>query len=106
MFDYRLIITAISPNVVITVLLQLKEQRLGLYKGLHTIIIATLSCNNVIAIFIFGIILGAIFSTGSLTDQILQGPIGFGIGFVFGFVSGVMQCVFPSQKSVSVFLII
>lgn len=81
----------------------MREQRLGLYKGIHTIIIATLSCNNVISIFVFGIVLGAIFSTGTLSHRILQGPIGFGVGFVFGFVSGVAQCIFPSRKSVSVY---
>uniref|UniRef100_A0A2M4DQB1 Putative cation proton antiporter n=1 Tax=Anopheles darlingi TaxID=43151 RepID=A0A2M4DQB1_ANODA len=59
-----LVVTAISPNVVVTVLLRLKEERLGLNKGIHTLIIAVTSCNDVLAIFLFGVILGLIFTTG------------------------------------------
>lgn len=61
---YSLVVTAVSPNVVVTVLLNLKEERLGLYKGIHTIILAMTSCNDVIAIFLFGVVLSIIFSTG------------------------------------------
>lgn len=59
-----LVVTAVSPNVVVTVLLRLKEERLGMNKGIHTLIIAMTSCNDVLAIFLFGVILGVIFSTG------------------------------------------
>ena len=50
--------------MVVTVLLRLKEEQLGLNKGIHTVITAVLSANDVIAIFLFGVILGVIFSTG------------------------------------------
>lgn len=63
---YSLVVTAVSPNVVVTVLLNLKEERLGLYKGIHTIILAMTSCNDVIAIFLFGVVLSVIFSTGRI----------------------------------------
>lgn len=33
-------------------------------KGIHTVIIAMTSCNDVIAIFCFGVLLGVIFTTG------------------------------------------
>lgn len=61
---FSLVITAVSPNVVVTILLRLKEERLGLNKGIHTLIIAMTSCNDVIAIFLFGVVLSTIFSTG------------------------------------------
>lgn len=64
-----LVVTAISPNVVVTVLLRLKEERLGMNKGIHTLIIAMTSCNDVLAIFLFGVILGVIFSTGEYREQ-------------------------------------
>ncbi|XP_055588388.1 sodium/hydrogen exchanger 9B2 isoform X2 [Uranotaenia lowii] len=94
-----LVVTAISPNVVVTVLLRLKEERLGLNKGIHTLIIATTSCNDVLAIFLFGVILGVIFSTGNLTSQILQGPIGIVIGLVFGGACGVAMLYMPSYQA-------
>ncbi|XP_053673820.1 sodium/hydrogen exchanger 9B2 [Anopheles nili] len=94
-----LVETAISPNVVVTVLLRLKEERLGLNKGIHTLIIATTSCNDVLAIFLFGVILGVIFSTGDLTSQILQGPIGIVIGLVYGGLCGFALLHVPSYHA-------
>uniref|UniRef100_A0A182QZB4 Cation/H+ exchanger transmembrane domain-containing protein n=1 Tax=Anopheles farauti TaxID=69004 RepID=A0A182QZB4_9DIPT len=119
-----LVETAISPNVVVTVLLRLREERLGLNKGIHTLIIAMTSCNDVLAIFLFGVILGVIFSTGKrrrvfpsialpthhrncihlsspgdLTSQILQGPIGIVIGLVYGSLCGLALLYVPSYHA-------
>ncbi|XP_037819232.1 sodium/hydrogen exchanger 9B2 isoform X1 [Lucilia sericata] len=97
-----LVITAVSPNVVVTVMLKLKEERLGLNNGIHTLIYAMTTCNDVVAIFLFGVFCGVIFSTGTLTEQILQGPIGIGIGFVFGYVYGLMLQFLPSRNAIYV----
>ncbi|XP_058459890.1 sodium/hydrogen exchanger 9B2 isoform X1 [Malaya genurostris] len=94
-----LVVTAISPNVVVTVLLRLKEEQLGMNKGIHTLIIAMTSCNDVLAIFLFGVLLGMIFSTGNLTSQILQGPIGIVIGLVFGSACGAWMLYMPSYQA-------
>ncbi|XP_063705265.1 sodium/hydrogen exchanger 9B2 isoform X2 [Culicoides brevitarsis] len=94
-----LVVTAISPNVVVTVLLRLKEEKLGMNKGIHTVIIAMTSCNDVLAIFLFGVILGVIFSTGDLTSQILQGPIGICIGLAYGVVTGLLMLVLPTNSA-------
>lgn len=95
------VITAVSPNVVISILLELKQKRLGLNKGIHTVIIGMTGCNDVLSIFLFGTILGTIFSTGTLSDQILQGPIGIVVGLVYGGVIGYMILYLPSLRSVS-----
>lgn len=42
--------------------------------------LAMTSCNDVIAIFLFGVLLGVVFSTGNLTQQLLQGPVGIVMG--------------------------
>ncbi|XP_067630189.1 sodium/hydrogen exchanger 9B2 [Eurosta solidaginis] len=95
-----LVITAVSPNVVVTVMLKLKEERLGLNSGIHTLIYAMTSCNDVVAIFLFGVIMSVMFATDkSLLEQLLQGPIGIGIGIVFGYVYGLVLTTFPSTKT-------
>ncbi|XP_017082762.1 sodium/hydrogen exchanger 9B2 isoform X2 [Drosophila eugracilis] len=94
-----LVITAVSPNVVVTVMLKLKEDRLGLNSGIHTLIYAMTTCNDVVAIFLFGVIISVIFSTTSLTQQLLQGPIGIGIGLVFGYLYGTMLQYLPSRNA-------
>lgn len=117
-------VTAVSPNVVVTVMLKLKEEKLGMNKGIHTLIYAMTTCNDVVSIFVFGVILGVVFSTGeqnyiiyspslgwlifavllcfqgSLSEQLLQGPVGIGIGIVFGFLYGLAMVVLPSKRSV------
>lgn len=60
-----LVITAVSPNVVVTVMLKLREDRLGLNSGIHTLIYAMTTCNDVVAIFMFGVIISVIFSTST-----------------------------------------
>lgn len=67
-----MIVTAVSPNVVIDIVLWLKIEKLGLYKGIHTIIIAVTTINDVLAIFCFNVVLGVIFSTGNLLTFTLE----------------------------------
>lgn len=52
-----------------SVLFKLKEKRLGLNKGIHTLIIAVASCNNIISIFLFGVTIGIAFSTGTVQNS-------------------------------------
>ncbi|KAJ6640327.1 Sodium/hydrogen exchanger 9B2, partial [Pseudolycoriella hygida] len=94
-----LVLTAISSNIIEDVLLKLKEKRFGLNKDIHTLIIAVTSCNNIVAIFLFGISTGIVFSQGPFVTKLLQGPIGFGIGIVYGFLYGLLLCFLPSKKS-------
>uniref|UniRef100_A0A1A9W1N2 Cation/H+ exchanger transmembrane domain-containing protein n=1 Tax=Glossina brevipalpis TaxID=37001 RepID=A0A1A9W1N2_9MUSC len=96
-----LIITAVSPNVVVTVMLKLKEERLGLNNGIHTLIYAMTACNDILAIFLFDVMIGMIFSKGNLSEQLLQGPVGIGIGLVYGYLFGLLLQFVPSRKAVS-----
>lgn len=99
------IITAISPNVVVTVVLSLKEQKLG-SNIIHTIILAVTTFNDVLAIFCSGVLLGVIFSTGSLRNQILQGPVAIALGIIFGGVYGFFMGHLPSNYSVIIIILI
>ncbi|KAG4068619.1 hypothetical protein HA402_002310 [Bradysia odoriphaga] len=94
-----LVISAISPNIVTSEVLKLKEKRLGLNKEIHTLIIATAAGSDIIAVFLFAVATGMVFSTDALTGNLLQGPIGIGIGIVYGFVMGLVLCYIPSNKA-------
>lgn len=99
------VLTAISPNVVVTVLLSLKKRNLGT-RSLHTIILAMTTFNNILAIFGFTVLLGVIFATGNIRNQILQGPVAVGIGLVFGGAFGFSLSVLPSNYAVSWLMVV
>lgn len=63
-------------------------------------IIAMTSCNDVIAIFLFSVLCGIVFSSDDLTHQLLQGPVGIVMGCVFGALSGFLVLSLPSKESV------
>lgn len=60
----RFMLGAVSPAVVVPTLLSLKERGYGEDKGIATLVIAASSLDDIIAISIFGICLGMIFSEG------------------------------------------
>lgn len=53
-------------------MLKLKEDRLGLNSGIHTLIYAMTTCNDVVAIFMFGVIISVIFSTSACHPPCLE----------------------------------
>jgi NhaP-type Na+/H+ or K+/H+ antiporter len=74
--------------VIVPRILALKEQGYGLEKGVPTMILASASMDNIVAIACFGIVSGFIFSTKSLTMTILQGPFEIALGCVTGLLWG------------------
>lgn len=62
-FAFRLVVAAASPEIVVSVL---RGKRLGLSKGIYALIVAVATCNDVIAIFLFGVVMGIVSSTGIL----------------------------------------
>lgn len=58
------ILAAVSPAVVIPCLFSLQERGYGTQKGIPTLIVAAASFDDILAISVFGVVLGIVFSTG------------------------------------------
>lgn len=93
-----LLMGAVSPAVIIPCLFELQDRGYGVNKGIHTLVIAASTLDDIACIACFGIVIGIIFSTGSLLMQILEGPIVIAIGFAYGIVFGVVAQYLPHHK--------
>ncbi|XP_025202600.1 sodium/hydrogen exchanger 9B2-like [Melanaphis sacchari] len=88
-------LSAVSPAVLVPSLFRLKRLGYGELKGINTLLIAASSLDDTVSISAFGILLGVLFSTGSLTRQIIQGPIDVSIGIVIGLMWGCVLIFVP-----------
>lgn len=85
------IIAAVSPAVVVPSMLKLKEQRYGQKKEIPTLVLASASIDDVLAITFFSIFLG-IFAGGdlSIVAAAFQIPVkiigGIGLGLIIGYI--------------------
>lgn len=84
------IIAAVSPAVVVACLVKVRAKGYGVAKGIPTLIIAVSGIDDALSVAIFGIVKSFISSTGSLSSQIIQGPVsiigGIGFGIVWGLI--------------------
>ncbi|XP_026804473.1 sodium/hydrogen exchanger 9B2-like [Rhopalosiphum maidis] len=88
-------LSAVSPAVLVPSLFRLKRLGYGEVKGINTLLIAASSLDDAVSISAFGILLGVLFSTGSLTSKIIQGPIDVSIGTVIGLMWGCVLIFVP-----------
>jgi NhaP-type Na+/H+ or K+/H+ antiporter len=83
------IIAAVSPAVVVPMMIGFIERRKGADKGIPTMILAAASLDDVIAIVIFSVFLGLYTgSTGSILVKLAGIPASILIGIACGFVIG------------------
>ncbi|XP_054282302.1 sodium/hydrogen exchanger 9B2-like isoform X2 [Macrosteles quadrilineatus] len=94
------LLSAVSPAVVVPVLLGLQERGYGESKGIATLVIAASSMDDVLAISIYGICLSMIFSTGNsdISRQLLQGPLEMLVGLAIGIAWGLLTAVIPHRN--------
>ncbi|KAK7582286.1 hypothetical protein V9T40_013731 [Parthenolecanium corni] len=92
------ILSAVTPAVVIPSLLSLKEKGYGEKKGISTLVIAASSIDDIVAVSIFSVLLGIIFSEGDLLQSIIQGPVEIAIGLVAGVIWGIICACFPHRE--------
>ncbi|PSN36209.1 hypothetical protein C0J52_07302 [Blattella germanica] len=92
------VLAAVSPAVVVPCLFSLQDKGYGRKKGIPTLLIAAATLNDIISISAFGVLLSIIFSTGDLTVQIIQGPIGIILGLIGGSFCGYLLHIFPKMS--------
>ena len=98
-FMLGFVLAAVSPAVIIPCTMTLSAQRLGVEKGIPTLVIAACSLDDVIAIGGFGIFLGIFFSSEKeLWELILHGPIEILLGSVFGMFWGFLSQWIPNRE--------
>ncbi|XP_025833368.1 sodium/hydrogen exchanger 9B2-like isoform X2 [Agrilus planipennis] len=93
------LLAAVSPAVIIPCLFKLQGLGYGVNKGIHTLVIAASTVNDLVCIVGFGIVLDVIFSSGPWYSQISKGPIVLAIGFAYGIAWGVLCYFIPSTEN-------
>lgn len=83
-----LVLAAVAPSVVMPCFVELRAQRLGVDKGIDTLVIAAASFDDVIAISLYGLVQGLIFSEGTSVEEMVQHPLGLVFGILYGLVLG------------------
>ncbi|XP_071953429.1 sodium/hydrogen exchanger 9B2-like [Antedon mediterranea] len=101
-FMLGFVLGAVTPAVIVPTLLSLQDRGYGVTKGIPTLVIAAASCDDVLAISVFGVLLGSAFSTGNLLYSIFRGPLELIIGVSVGVLSGVILWYIPNQNQVKV----
>lgn len=81
------IIAAVSPAVVVPMMISFIERRMGAKKGIPTMVMAAASLDDVIAIVIFSVLLG--FYTGT-ADSVLLKAAGIPVSILTGIVAGLL----------------
>ena len=85
------VITAVSPAVVVPMMIDFIERKMGAKKGIPTMIIAAASLDNVIAIVILSLLLGFYVGTSqSLVATLVGIPISMLTGIATGLVLGLL----------------
>lgn len=64
-------IASVSPAVVVPCLFRLRDSGYGVAKGVPTLLLAAAAIDDSISVAVFAIILNAMFSTGSVTYNIV-----------------------------------
>lgn len=60
----RLVLAAVAPSVVMPCFMELRAQRLGVDKGIDTLVVAAASIDDVIAISLYGLVQSLVFNAG------------------------------------------
>ncbi|XP_071508916.1 sodium/hydrogen exchanger 9B2-like [Diadema antillarum] len=97
-FMLGFVLGAVTPAVIVPSLLALQSKGYGVRQGIPTLVIAAASCDDVLAIGAFGVILGAAFATGNLVYSIFRGPLELLMGVLYGGLAGLLLWFLPDSN--------
>ncbi|XP_069356301.1 sodium/hydrogen exchanger 9B2-like isoform X3 [Maniola hyperantus] len=90
-------IASVSPAVVVPCLFRLRDEGYGVSKGIPTLLLAAAAIDDSVSVAVFAIILNAMFSTGSVTFNIIKGPLSIVAGVVLGSLWGAFASFIPER---------
>nr|XP_056711805.1 sodium/hydrogen exchanger 9B2-like [Euleptes europaea] len=96
-FMLGFVLGAVSPAIVVLSLLMLQAQGYGVEKGIPTLVIASGSLDDIVAITGFNVFLGMAFSKGSTFHSLLHGVLQVLFGAAAGCILGLFLWYFPSK---------
>ncbi|XP_041988570.1 sodium/hydrogen exchanger 9B2-like isoform X2 [Aricia agestis] len=91
-------IASVSPAVVVPCLFRLRDVGYGVNKGIPTLLLAAAAIDDSVSVAVFAIILNAMFSSGSMTFNIIKGPLSILVGVLFGSLWGALLSFMPERN--------
>ncbi|XP_025071451.1 sodium/hydrogen exchanger 9B2 isoform X1 [Alligator sinensis] len=101
-FILGFVLGAVSPAVVVPSMLILQAGGYGVEKGIPTLLMASGSIDDILAITGFNTCLGMAFSTGSTLYSVLRGVLEVAVGIAAGGLLGIFIRYFPSSDQTSI----
>ncbi|XP_045535519.1 sodium/hydrogen exchanger 9B2 isoform X2 [Papilio machaon] len=92
------IIAAVSPAVIVPCLFRLRGKGYGVSKGIPTLVLAVSGVDDAASVAVFGIVSSIMFSSSSITMNIIQGPFSVIGGIAFGVVCGYLVKYIPERN--------
>ncbi|XP_015927329.1 sodium/hydrogen exchanger 9B2 [Parasteatoda tepidariorum] len=91
-------LSAVSPAVVLPVMLKMMRKGYGMATGIPTMVIAVAGIDDVLALTAFEVLLGVTFATGALVWTVAQGPVEMLIGIAYGIIVGMILWIIPNSE--------
>ncbi|XP_030021400.1 sodium/hydrogen exchanger 9B2 isoform X4 [Manduca sexta] len=92
------IVAAVSPAVIVPCLFRLREKGYGVSKGIPTLVLAVSGVDDAASVAVFGIVSSIMFSSSSMTMNIIQGPFSVIGGIAFGVLCGYLVKFVPERN--------
>ncbi|KAL4704048.1 hypothetical protein ACJJTC_001970 [Scirpophaga incertulas] len=92
------IIAAVSPAVIVPCLFRLRGKGYGVSKGIPTLVLAVSGIDDAASVAVFGIVSSIMFSTASLTMNLIQGPLSIITGIAVGVLCGYLLKYVPERN--------
>ncbi|KAG8183784.1 hypothetical protein JTE90_001680 [Oedothorax gibbosus] len=104
-FTLGSMLSAVSPAVVLPVMLKLQKKGIGTENGVPTMVIAVAGIDDVLALTAYEVLFGVLMGKGNMEWLIARGPIEVIVGIIYGIALGIFLWYIPhpEERKTSVF---